>query len=69
MVVQVLLLMRFRLGASRLGAATAAAGGVNTGVIQGLHLQGENPRSSLSWLCLAMILLETLFCEHGLSPR
>ena len=67
--VRVLVMMRFRLGDSRLGAATTADGGDNTGDIQGLHLQGESPRSDLSWLNLAMFLLETLFCEHELSPR
>ena len=67
--VRVLVMMRFRLGDSRLGAATMAGGGGNTGEIQGLHLQGESLRSGLSWLNLTMILLETLFCEHGLSPR
>ena len=67
--IRVLVMMRVRLGDSRLGAATTAGGGDNIGEIQGLHLQGESPRSGLSWLNLAMFLLETLFCEHGLSPR
>jgi hypothetical protein len=37
--------------------------------IQCLDLQGENPRSDLNWLCLAMILLKALFCECGPSLR
>jgi hypothetical protein len=32
------------------------------------YLAGENSRSSLSWLCLAMTLLKTLFYKQGLSP-
>ena len=32
-----------------------------------LIFQGENLRSGLNWLCLAMTLLKVLFCERGLS--
>src|SRR3954467_15529859 len=35
--------------------------GDNTGEDQSPTCQGENPRSGLNWLCLAMILLNTLF--------
>jgi hypothetical protein len=35
--------------------------GGSTGEVQGLTFQGENPRSSLNWLCLAMVLLKALF--------
>lgn len=38
-----------------------ASGGDNKGEIQSLTFQGENPRSGLNWLCLAMALLEALF--------
>jgi hypothetical protein len=38
----------------------------STWELQSLILQGENPRSSLNWLCLAIALL--LFYEQGLSP-
>jgi hypothetical protein len=44
-----------------------ACGGGSTGVIQSLISQGENPRSGLNWLCLAMFLLEALFSEWELS--
>jgi hypothetical protein len=43
-----------------------ASGGDSTGEVQGLTLQGENPRSGLNWLCLVIALLRALFCEHGL---
>jgi hypothetical protein len=43
------------------------SGGDNTGKVQSLTFQGENPRSGLNWLCLAMSLLEALFCERKLS--
>lgn len=33
------------------------------GGIQCLNLQGENPRSGLNWLRLAMTLFKVLFCE------
>jgi hypothetical protein len=35
-----------------------ASGGDCTGEVT---FQGENPRSGLNWLCLAMALLKTLF--------
>jgi hypothetical protein len=38
-----------------------ASGGVNTGEVQSLTFQDENPRSSLNWLYLAMSLLKALF--------
>jgi hypothetical protein len=37
------------------------SGGGNTGEVQSRTFQGENPRSSLNWLCVAMILLDALF--------
>jgi hypothetical protein len=43
------------------------SGGDSTGEVQSPTLQGENPRSGLSWLCLAMILLKALLCERGRS--
>jgi hypothetical protein len=36
-------------------------GGDCTGEVQSSIFQGENPRSSLNWLCLAMFLLKALF--------
>jgi hypothetical protein len=45
------------------------SGGDGTGEVQGLILQGENPRSGLNWLCLAIALLKALFCERGLFSR
>jgi hypothetical protein len=44
-----------------------ASGADSTGEVQSPTLQSENPRSGLNWLCLAMTLLKTLFCERGLS--
>jgi hypothetical protein len=35
-----------------------ASGGDCTGEVQNLAFQGENPRSGLNWLCLAMLLDE-----------
>ena len=43
-----------------------ASGGDITGEVQSLALQGENPRSGINWLCLAMTLLKALFCERVL---
>jgi hypothetical protein len=37
------------------------SGGDNTGEVQSPTFQGENPRSSLNWLCVAMALVEALF--------
>jgi hypothetical protein len=37
------------------------SGGNSTSKVQGPTLQGENLRSDLNWLCLAMILLKALF--------
>lgn len=41
-------------------------GGDNTEEVQSLTFQSENSRSGLNWLCLAMALLKTLFCERVL---
>jgi hypothetical protein len=38
-----------------------ASGGDCTGEDQSLTFQGENPRSDLNWLYLAMALLKALF--------
>jgi hypothetical protein len=43
-----------------------ASGGDSTGEVQGPTLQGENPRSGLIWLCLAIALLRALFYEREL---
>jgi hypothetical protein len=43
-----------------------ASGGNSTGEVQCPTLQGENPRSGLNWLCLAIASLRALFCECGL---
>jgi hypothetical protein len=40
-----------------------ASGGDSMGGIQCLNLQGENRRSGLNWLRLAMTLFKVLFCE------
>jgi hypothetical protein len=48
-------------------AAASASGGDSTGGVQSSTLQGENPRSGLKWLCLAMTLLKALFYEWGVS--
>jgi hypothetical protein len=37
------------------------SGGGNTGEVQSLTSQDENPRSDLNWLYLAMTLLKALF--------
>jgi hypothetical protein len=37
------------------------SGGGSTGEVHSLIFQGENPRSRLNWLCLAMTLLKILF--------
>jgi hypothetical protein len=37
------------------------SGGDSTSEVQGPTLQGENLRSDLNWLCLAMTLLKALF--------
>jgi hypothetical protein len=37
------------------------SGGDSTGEVQSLDFQGENPRSGLNWLYLAMTLLKALF--------
>jgi hypothetical protein len=44
-----------------------ACGGGSIGEVQSPISQGENPRSGLNWLCLAMFLLKALFGERGLS--
>ena len=48
-------------------AATVGAGRQHK--VPSLILQGENPRSGLNWLCLAMTLLKAFLCEQALSPR
>jgi hypothetical protein len=45
------------------------SGGDSTGEVQGPTLHGENLRSGLNWLCLAIALLKALFCERGLFSR
>jgi hypothetical protein len=40
----------------------------NTGEVHSRSLQGENLRSDLNWLCLAVVLLNALLCERQLSP-
>jgi hypothetical protein len=45
------------------------SGGESTGEVQGPTLEGENLRSGLNWLCLAMVLLKVLFYERGLFSR
>jgi hypothetical protein len=45
-----------------------ASGGGNTSEIQSFIFQGENPRSGLNLLCLAMALLKALFYVQGFSP-
>jgi hypothetical protein len=39
-------------------------GGDITGEVQSPTLHGENSRSSLNWLCLAMTLLKALFVSE-----
>ena len=68
MVDRVFLVMRNLLGDSWLVAVATTSGGGNIGGVQSLNFQVENPRSGLSCLCLAMVLLKTLFYEFGLSP-
>jgi hypothetical protein len=68
MVVRVLVAMRICLGDLWLGAATSVSGGDNTREVRSLNFQDENSRFGLKWLCLAMVLLKTLFSERGLSP-
>jgi hypothetical protein len=46
-----------------------ASGGDSIGEVQGPTLQGENPRSGLNWLCLAISLLKVLLCGRGLFSR
>jgi hypothetical protein len=41
--------------------AAYASGGDNTSEVQSLSFQGENPRSNINWLCLAIALLKALF--------
>jgi hypothetical protein len=55
--------IRNLLGGSQLVAAAMASGGDITGEVQSSTLQGKNPRSGLSWLCVAMALLKALFYE------
>jgi hypothetical protein len=41
----------------------STSGGDNIGEVQSPTSEGENIRSGLNWLCLAMVLLKALFCE------
>jgi hypothetical protein len=43
----------------------SASWGDNIGEVQSPTFQGENPRSDLNWLCLAMALLKALFGESA----
>jgi hypothetical protein len=45
------------------------SGDDSIGEVQGPTLQGENPRSGLNWVCLAIALLKVLFCERGFFSR
>jgi hypothetical protein len=45
------------------------SGADSTGEVQGPTLQGENSRSGLNWLCLAIALLKALFYECGLFSK
>jgi hypothetical protein len=67
--VRVFVVMKNLLGDLWVIAAVSANGGDNTGEDQSPTLQGENSRSGLSWLCMAMSLLKALFSERGLSPE
>ena len=67
MVIFVLMATEIYLRDLGLVAATVGARRQHRGV-PSLILQGENPRSGLNWLCLAMTLLNELFYEQGLSP-
>ena len=60
MVIGVFVAMRNLLGVSDFVAAVCKWGG-STCAVQSFISQGENPRSGLDWLCLAMVLLKTLF--------
>ena len=42
------------LGDSCIVAVVSASGSGSTEEVQSLNFQGENPRSSLNWLCLTM---------------
>jgi hypothetical protein len=59
--IRVFVMMRNLLGDLWLVAAASGSGGDSTGGIQSPTLQDENPRSDLSWLCMAMALLKALF--------
>ena len=61
MVVRFLVELRNLLGDLLLGAAAMASGGDSTGEVQSPNYKGENLRSGLNWLCLAMTLLKALF--------
>jgi hypothetical protein len=69
MEVQVLALLRHWLGVLGFTAVVWkwGGGGPSTGEVQSLSFQGENPRSGLNWLYLAIVLLKALFREWGLS--
>jgi hypothetical protein len=65
--------MRNLLGDLLLIATASASGGDNISEVQSSILQGKNLRSGLNWMCLAMTLLKTLFCERllflGWKPK
>jgi hypothetical protein len=68
MVVRVFVAMSNLLGDSWLIEAALASVGGSTWEVQCPTLQGKNLRSSLNWLCLAIILLKGLFHNRGLFP-
>ena len=51
---RVFMVMKNLLGDSCLVAVASASGASCTGGVQSLNLQGENPRSGLNWLFLAI---------------
>jgi hypothetical protein len=61
MVIRVFVVSRNLLGDLWLVAAALASGGDSSGEVQSPTLPGENPRSGLNWLYLAMTLLKVLF--------
>jgi hypothetical protein len=58
---RVFVVNRTLLGASYLAVATSANAGGSTGGVHSLIFKGENPRSNLNSLSLAMALLKALF--------
>ena len=55
-------------GVSWLLVEASTNGGGNIGGVQSLIFQGENSKSGLNWLYLALALLKSLFWKCGLSP-